>query len=55
MKKNINTIQSLTWLRETLLFFRDHYLIVLGLGLTAAIGRIVQLGAFGCVSDRGNA
>jgi len=50
MKKNIETIQSLTWLRETLLFFRNHYLIVLGLGLTAAMGRIVQLGAFGPIS-----
>lgn len=50
MKYNTGTIQSLTWLRETLLFFRSHYLIVLGLGLIAAMGRIVQLGAFGPIS-----
>ncbi|OJV14661.1 MAG: hypothetical protein BGO21_18330 [Dyadobacter sp. 50-39] len=50
MKNNTKTIQSLTWLRATLLFFRSHYLIVLGLGLIAAIGRIVQLGAFGPIS-----
>lgn len=51
MKENIKTIQNLAWLRETLLFFHSHYLIVLGLGLVAAMGRIVQLGAFGPVSS----
>ncbi|GGM94126.1 hypothetical protein GCM10010967_29150 [Dyadobacter beijingensis] len=50
MKANIRTIQNVAWLRETLLFFRSHYLIVLGLGLIAAVGRIVQLGAFGSIS-----
>lgn len=50
MKKNTLTHPGIAWLRETLLFFRNHLLVVLGFGLVAAIGRIVQLGAFGPVS-----
>lgn len=50
VKKNIQIIPSLAWLRVTLLFFRNHFLVVLGLGFVAAIGRIVQLGAFGPIS-----
>ncbi|SDF50866.1 hypothetical protein SAMN04487996_11134 [Dyadobacter soli] len=48
--KAFSTIPSLAWLRETLRFFRKHLLAVLGLGFIAAIGRIVQLGAFGTIS-----
>ena len=39
------------WLNQALLFFRNHLLIILGLGLIAAFGRAAQLGAFGPVTS----
>jgi len=40
-----------TWLIQALLFFKNHFAIILGLGLIAAFGRATQLGAFGQVSS----
>jgi hypothetical protein len=37
----------LSLLSNTLFFFRQHFLLIMVLGLIAAIGRVVQLGGFG--------
>jgi hypothetical protein len=42
--------QSLSWVIQSLLFFKKHYLIILGLGMVAALGRAAQLRAFGPIS-----
>lgn len=36
---------------QTLLFFKNHFIFILGLGLIAAFGRAIQLGAFGPVTS----
>ena len=40
----------LTLLSNTLYFFRKHFFIIIGLGLVAAFGRVIQLGGFGHIS-----
>jgi hypothetical protein len=42
--------QSLAWVIQSVLFFKKHYLIILALGMVAALGRAAQLRAFGAVS-----
>ncbi|MCF0074454.1 hypothetical protein LZD49_28475 [Dyadobacter sp. CY261] len=50
MNNNTRTSQSPTWVLQTLMFFKRHYLIVLALGMAAAMGRVIQLGALGPIS-----
>ena len=47
----VRIFRNLTWLIQTILFFKNHLLIILGLGLIAAFGRAAQLGAFGPVTS----
>ena len=44
------SLRSLEWLLCTLRFIKDNFLIIFGLGLIAAIGRAIQLRAFGPIS-----
>jgi len=37
-------------LNNTLCFFRKHFIVIMGLGLIAALGRVVQLGGFGQIT-----
>lgn len=43
MNNNIKISQSPTWVIQTLMFFKTHYLIVLALGMAAAMGRVILL------------
>ncbi len=45
---------SLNFLHSTIYFFRKHFLTVLGLGLIAAFGRVIQLGGFGEITALAN-
>lgn len=47
---NTRISQSPTWVLQTLIFFKSHILVVLALGMAAAMGRVIQLGAFGTIS-----
>lgn len=47
----LNLSRKLNCIDGTLYFFRKHFLIVLGLGLVAAFGRVVQLGGFGEITS----
>jgi len=51
MNLSVSILKNLTWLIQTILFFKKHLLIILGLGLVAAFGRAAQLGAFGPVNS----
>lgn len=42
--------RELTWLQNTLQFYKKHFLALLSLGLVAALGRVIQLGAFGDIT-----
>jgi len=46
--------RQMVWLLHSLRFFKEHFLQILGLGLIAGIGRVVQLGAFGPVGKLEN-
>lgn len=48
---SINYSGKLDCIHGTLNFFRKHFLIVLGLGLVAAFGRVAQLGGFGEITS----
>ena len=37
-------------LGNTLYFFKKHFLVIMGLGLIAAFGRVIQLGGFGQIT-----
>ena len=37
-------------LSNTLYFFKKHFLVITGLGLIAAFGRVIQLGGFGQIT-----
>jgi hypothetical protein len=41
---------NLILLNNTLHFFKKHFLVVMGLGLVAALGRVIQLGGFGQIA-----
>ena len=51
MKLAANLQQQLAWLSGSLLFFRKHLAVILGLGLVAGIGRVIQLEAFGPIES----
>ena len=42
---------KLTSLQNAVYFFKNHFLIVIGLGLIAAFGRVIQLGGFGEITS----
>ncbi|HVG13595.1 MAG TPA: hypothetical protein VM935_01505 [Chitinophagaceae bacterium] len=42
--------QKLNPLYKALVFFKKHFLVIMGLGLLAAFGRVIQLGGFGTIS-----
>ncbi|MEI9945325.1 MAG: hypothetical protein WDN26_14055 [Chitinophagaceae bacterium] len=41
-------------LKNTLRFFKKHFLVITGLGLIAAFGRVIQLGGFGAITSWAN-
>lgn len=45
---------KLTSLQNAVYFFKKHFLIVIGLGLIAAFGRVIQLGGFGEITTTAN-
>ncbi|GAB3513637.1 hypothetical protein GCM10027341_55890 [Spirosoma knui] len=47
-------IKSLDWTVYTIAFFRNHFLVIFGLGFIAAVGRAIQLNAFGPISSELN-
>ncbi len=49
-----NFFSKLTFIADAIYFFRKHFLIVLGLGLVAAFGRVIQLGGFGEITSTVN-
>ena len=50
MTASTKLLQSLDWTAHTIRFIKNHFWIIFGLGLVAAIGRAVQLKAFGPIS-----
>lgn len=50
MNTSLKSLRSLEWLLYTLRFIKDNFLIIFSLGLIAAIGRAIQLRAFGPIS-----
>jgi len=50
----INLSKKLFCLQSTLYFFKKHFLVIVGLGLIAAFGRVIQLGGFGEISSTTN-
>ncbi|GAB4035906.1 hypothetical protein [Spirosoma jeollabukense] len=50
MTTSAKLLNVLDWTVQAIRFFKNHFLIIFGLGLVAAIGRAVQLRAFGPVS-----
>lgn len=42
--------QSFQCLGNSIFFFRKHFGVIIGLGLMAALGRVIQLGGFGEIS-----
>lgn len=49
-----NFLNKLTILNNAVYFIKKHFLIVLGLGLISAFGRVIQLGGFGEVPGWAN-
>lgn len=43
--------RNLSLLYNTLYFFKRHFPAIMGLGLVAALGRVIQLGGFGEISN----
>ena len=54
MNRFLHLSASLNLLSITVHFFKKHFAAVLGFGLVAAIGRVIQLGGFGPVSSAMN-
>jgi len=42
-----NFLNKLTTLNNAIYFIKKHFLVILGLGLISAFGRVIQLGGFG--------
>ena len=47
MNLSFNISDKLSLLNKTFYFFKKHFVKILGLGLIAALGRVIQLGGFG--------
>lgn len=50
MTPALKLFKTLTWFSQSVRFFKSHFLTIFGLGLVAAFGRAIQLGAFGPVT-----
>lgn len=50
MSPAFNLSDKLNLLNNTLYFFKKHFFIIIGLGLIAAFGRVIQLGGFGQIT-----
>jgi len=50
MNLSFNHSDKLSLLNNTLYFFKKHFLTIIGLGLIAAFGRVIQLGGFGQIT-----
>ena len=50
----VNFSNRLSLLYRTLYFLKRHLMVILGLGLIAAFGRVIQLGGFGQITPRMN-
>lgn len=55
MTASVKLTKSLDWTLYTVRFIKNHFLMIFGLGLVAAIGRAIQLKAFGAVSPLSHA
>src|SRR5688572_5318558 len=51
MNLSLNFRDKLGLLTNTLHFFRKHFMAIIGLGLIAAFGRVIQLGGFGEITN----
>ncbi|MCE7060645.1 hypothetical protein [Dyadobacter sp. CY343] len=51
MKTSLYNHNNFSWIVKSVLFFKNHYLIILALGMAAALGRSAQLKAFGPISQ----
>lgn len=47
-------LKIIDWTIHSIRFFKDNFLIIFGLGLIAAFGRAIQLGAFGAITSPEN-
>ena len=47
MTTSLKVSRRLDWTLHSVRFFKNHFLLIFGLGLVAALGRATQLGAFG--------
>ncbi|HET6721643.1 MAG TPA: hypothetical protein VFH07_02790 [Chitinophagaceae bacterium] len=50
MNLSFNHSEKWTLLNNTVYFFKKHFLPIIGLGLIAAFGRVIQLGGFGQIT-----
>ena len=51
MNLSFNLSDKLSLLTNTLYFFKKHFIVIMGLGLIAALGRVIQLGGFGEITN----
>jgi hypothetical protein len=51
MNTSSTLFNQLNWLYSTIYFFKKNFLVLAGLGLIAAFGRVIQLGGFGEISS----
>src|SRR6187431_471556 len=51
MKLSIILSDKLSLLASTLYFFKKYFMTIMGLGLIAALGRVIQLGGFGQITN----
>ena len=51
MNLSFNLSEKLSLLNNTLYFFKKHFVAIIGLGLIAAFGRVIQLGGFGQITS----
>ena len=51
MNLSFNHADKWTLLNNTVYFFKKHFLTIIGLGLIAALGRVIQLGGFGQITS----
>src|SRR5260221_8666400 len=54
MKLPAEISSTLDWINSSVYFFKKHFIVVFGLGLITAFGRVVQLGAFGSITSWAN-
>ncbi len=52
MSLTFNLYKTLNWFSHSVWFFKNHFLTIFTLGLVAAFGRAIQLGAFGEITTQ---